>query len=222
MVIDLYVVIMGGGRLGLKLAKNLIEDGHTVTVIEKDKERCEYLSSKIDDLILCGTATNKTTLENAEISSANVFVAATGNDESNLLAASMAKKLGAKKIIARLNEPQHEPVFASNNYITVIAPETIEAGYLEKLVLKPRVADLFIVDHGKGELLEIKVENSNIMGKNVGELNSQEDYFICGIYDNDRSELKIAKDEDLITENTEILVLVKKDSISEVLKIFTN
>jgi len=222
MVIDLYVIIMGGGRLGLKLAKCLIVDGYTVTVIESDKERCEYLSSKIDDLILCGNATNKTTLENAEISTADVFVAATGNDESNLLAASMAKKLGAKKIIARLNEPQHEPVFASNNFITIIAPETIEAGYLEKLVLKPHVTDLFIVDHGKGELLEINVKNSNIIGKNVGELNSQEDYFICGIYDNNTSELKIAKNDDLITENTEILILVKKDSISEVLKIFTN
>lgn len=222
MVINLYVVIMGGGRLGLKLAEKLIADGHSLTVIESDKERCDYLSSEIDDLILCGTATDKTTLENAEISSADVFVAATGNDESNLLAASMAKKLGAKKIIARLNEPQHEPVFASNNFITVIAPETIEAGYLEKLVLKPRVADLFVVDHGKGELLEINVKNPNIVGKNVEELNSQEEYFICGIYDNDGSKLKIARDDDLITENTKILVLAKKNSISKVLKIFTN
>lgn len=222
MVINLYVVIMGGGRLGLKLAEKLIDDGHSLTVIESDKERCDYLSSEIDDLILCGTATDKTTLENAEISSADVFVAATGNDESNLLAASMAKKLGAKKIIARLNEPQHEPVFASNNFITVIAPETIEAGYLEKLVLKPRVADLFVVDHGKGELLEINVKNPNIVGKNVEELNSQEEYFICGIYDNDGSKLKIARDDDLITENTKILVLAKKNSISKVLKIFTN
>lgn len=222
MVINLYVVIMGGGRLGLKLAEKLIDDGHSLTVIESDKERCDYLSSEIDDLILCGTATDKTTLENAEISSADVFVAATGNDESNLLAASMAKKLGAKKIIARLNEPQHEPVFASNNFITVIAPETIEAGYLEKLVLKPRVADLFVVDHGKGELLEINVKNPNIVGKNVEELNSQEEYFICGIYDNDGSKLKIARDNDLITENTKILVLAKKNSISKVLKIFTN
>lgn len=221
-MIDLYVVIMGGGRLGLKLAKKLIDDGHNLTVIERDEERCDYLSSEIDDLVLCGTATDKTTLENAEISTADAFVAATGHDESNLLAASMARKLGAKKIIARLNEPQHEPVFASNDFISVIAPETIEAGYLERLVLKPRVADLFIVDHGKGELLEINVENTNIIGKSVGELNSQEDYFVCGIYDEDRSELKIANDDSIITENSKILVLTKKDSISEVLKIFTN
>jgi len=213
---------MGGGRLGFKLAKKLLTDGHSLTVIESDKERCDYLSSELDDLILCGTATDQTTLENAAVSTADVFVAAAGNDESNLLAASMAKKLGAKKIIARLNEPQHEPVFTSNNFITVIAPETIEAGYLEKLVLKPRVADLFVVDHGKGELLELKVKNPNIIGKKVGELNSQEEYFICGIYENDRSKLKIVKDDDLITENNNILVLTKKDSISKVLKIFTD
>ena len=213
---------MGGGRLGLKLAEKLIADGHNLTVIERDERRCDYLSSEIDDLILCGTATDKNTLENAEISTADAFVAATGNDESNLLAASMAKKLGAKKIIARLNEPQHEPVFAANNFINIIAPETIEAGYLEKLVLKPRIADLFIVDHGKGELLEIKVDNPNVIGKSVGELNSQEDYFICGIYDKAMSELKIATHDDLITENSKIIVLTKKSSISDVLKVFTN
>lgn len=213
---------MGGGKLGLKLAKELIADGHNLTIIERDEERCTYLSSEIDDLVLCGTATDKTTLENAEVSSADAFVAATGNDESNLLAATMAKKLGAKKIIARLNEPQHEPVFVSNDFINIVVPETIEAGYLEKLVLKPKVADLFIVDHGKAELLEIKVVNPKVIGKTVGEINSQDNFFVCGIYDKNGSTVNIANYDNLITKNSKIIVLTKKDFISDVLKIFTN
>lgn len=212
---------MGGGRLGFKLAKELINDGHNITIIERDELRCNYLSSKIDDLILCGSATDNTTLENADVSSADAFVAATGNDESNLLAALMAKKLGAQKIIARVNEPQHEPVFASNEFINVIIPETIEAGYLEKLVLKPRVADLFIVDHGKAELLDLKLNNPKVVGKTVGELNLQDDYFICGIYDDDEATVNIAGSDTLLTKKSRIIVLTKKESISNVLKLFT-
>lgn len=213
---------MGGGRLGLKLAKELIFDGHDLTLIEKDESKCNFLSSEIDEIVLCGNATDKITLQNAEISVADAFVAATGNDETNLLAALMAKKLGAKKIIARLNEPQHEPIFVSNDFITVVVPETIEAGYLEKLVLKPKVADLFVVDHGNGELLELEVNNSKIIGKTVGELNSQDDFYICGIYDEKKSEVNIANDSTLITKNCKLIVLTKKEAVGKVLKLFTN
>jgi trk system potassium uptake protein len=221
-VIYLYVVIMGGGRLGLKLAKELISDGHDLTLIEKDESKCKFLSSEIDELVLCGNATDKITLQNAEISVADAFVAATGNDETNLLAALMAKKLGAKKIIARLNEAQHEPIFVSNDFITVVVPETIEAGYLEKLVLKPKIADLFVVDHGNGELLELEVNNSKIMGKTVGELNSQDEFYICGIYDKKKSEVNIANYSTLITKNCKLIVLTKKEAVGKVLKLFTN
>ncbi|UTB32931.1 MAG: TrkA family potassium uptake protein [Methanobacterium sp. ERen5] len=213
---------MGGGRLGLKLAKELIFDGHDLTLIEQDEAKCNFLTSEIDEPVLCGNATDKITLKNAEISDADAFVAATGNDETNLLAALMAKKLGAKKIIARLNEPQHEPIFVSNNFITVVVPETIEAGYLEKLVLKPKVADLFVVDHGNGELLELELNNSKLIGKTVGEMNSQEDFFICGIYDKQRSEVNIANYSTLITKNCKLIVLTKKEAVGKVLKLFTN
>jgi trk system potassium uptake protein len=204
-VINLYVIIRGGGQLGLKLAKKLITNGHNLTVIEKDEKRFSYLASKIDELILYKTATDKTTLKDIEISSADAFVATTDNDESNLLALTMARKLGAKKIIARLNEPQHESVFTSNDFLTVVTPETIK-GYLEKLVLKPHVTGLFLIDYGRGKLLKININNPQIIGRIVEKLNLQEDYFVCGIGYKERLELKIANYDDLITENSIIVV----------------
>ena len=112
-------------------------------------------------MIICGSGTDRTTLENAEINEADVFVAATGNDETNLLASLLARQYKPGKIIAGVNEPQHEKVFVENNLIDVIVPESIEAGYLEKLVLKPKIADLFVVDHGHAELLDLYVSNKN-------------------------------------------------------------
>ena len=217
----MYVVIMGGGRLGLHLAKDLIADGKDVTIIEKYEERCKYLVSQIDVMVVCGSGTDTNTLENAEITEADAFVAATGNDETNLMASLMARKYGAKKIISRVNEKQHEPIFASNSFINVIVPESVEAGYLERLVLKPKVADLFVVDHGQAELIELYVTNSDLIGKTIGELNSDDDYFICGMHKNDDENISIASSDMKITDNCRLSILVKGESTSKVLNLFT-
>ena len=149
------------------------------------------------------------------------FVAATSNDETNLFASLLARQYKPKKIIARVNEPQHEKVFTKNKLIDILVPESIEAGYLEKLVLKPRIADLFVVDHGNAELLDLYVSNKNLIGKTVGELNQNHDYFICGFHENDDENLSIATEDMVLKMNCRISMLVKRDSMAKVLNLFT-
>jgi trk system potassium uptake protein len=211
---------MGGGRLGLNLALDLIADSHDVSIIEKDDSRCKVLADQLDIVVICGSGTNRNTLENADIKEANVFVAATGNDQSNLLASLMAREYKPEKIIARVNEPQHESVFIQNDLIDVIVPESIEAGYLEELVLKPKIANLFVVDHGKAELLELYVTNENLIGKTIEELNHTDDYFICGIHENDNEIISIATNDMILKDNSRISILVKRGSMAKVLNKF--
>lgn len=118
----MYVIIMGGGRLGLLVGLNLIADGKDVTIIEKDENRCKFLATQLDTMVIFGSGTDKETLINADINDADVFVALTGNDETNLLASLMARRYKTGKIIARVNEPQHEKVFTDNELIDVIVP----------------------------------------------------------------------------------------------------
>lgn len=101
--------------------------------------------------------------------------------------------------------------------IDVIVQESIEAGYLEKLVLKPKIVDLFFVDHGKADLLELYVSNNNLIGKTVGELSPIDDYFICDIHDEDNGNISIATSDTVLKENCRISLLVKSESISKVL-----
>ena len=212
---------MGGGNLGLHVALDLVKDSHSVTVIEEDENRCILLATKLDTTVICGSGTDKKTLENADINEADVFVAATGNDKTNLLASLMAKKYKPGKIIARVNEPQHESVFTENNMIDIIIPESIEAGYLERLILKPKIADLFVVDHGHADLLDLYVTNSNMVGKKIGELDPDEEYFICGYHEDDDNDISIATPDMVLKENCRISILVKTESMAKVLKMFT-
>ena len=93
----MYVIIMGGGRLGLLVGLNLIADGKDVTIIEKDENRCKFLATQLDTMVICGSGTDKETLINADITDADVFVALTGNDETNLLASLMAQDTKQEK-----------------------------------------------------------------------------------------------------------------------------
>ena len=202
---------MGGGSLGLHVAIDLIEDSKDVTIIEENEDRCKLLATQLDTTVICGSGTDRKTLENAEINEADVFVAATGNDKTNLLASLMAKEYKPGKIIARVNETQHESVFRENNLIDVIVPESIEAGYLEKLVLKPKIADLFVVDHGHADLLDLYVTNSNMIGKKIKELYPNDDYFICGYHEDDDDDISIASEDMMLKENCRIQCLLKQN-----------
>jgi trk system potassium uptake protein TrkA len=212
---------MGGGSLGLHVALDLIEDSQDVTIIEEDENRCKLLATKLDTTVICGSGTDRKTLENAEINEADVFVAATGNDKTNLFASLLAKEYKPGKIIARVNEPQHERVFTETNLIDVVVPESIEVGYLEKLVLRPKIADLFVVDHGHADLLDLYVTHNNMIGKKIGELNPNEDYFICGYHEDNDDEISIATPDMVLKENCRISILVKTESMAKVLNMFT-
>ena len=217
----MYVIIMGGGSLGLHVALDLIEDSQDVTIIEEDENRCKLLATKLDTTVICGSGTDRKTLENAEINEADVFVAATGNDKTNLFASLLAKEYKPGKIIASVNEPQHERVFTETNLIDVVVPESIEVGYLEKLVLRPKIADLFVVDHGHADLLDLYVTHNNMIGKKIGELNPNEDYFICGYHEDNDDEISIATPDMVLKENCRISILVKTESMAKVLNMFT-
>ena len=97
----MYIVIMGGGRVGLTLANYLVTSGNDVALIESDNGLCGNAAAELDALVICGNGTDVKTLEEASISDADVFVAATGHDTVNLLTSVLSQNYdNIKKIIA--------------------------------------------------------------------------------------------------------------------------
>ena len=217
----MLVVIMGAGRLGFNLAKDLLKDGHKVILIERDEDLSIEVAQELDTVVIWGNGTDYKILEDAQIEDADVFVAATGDDNANLMASLLAKEYKPEKIIARVNEPQHEKVFLASAMVETIRPENIEAGYLEKLILKPEVADLYVVDKGKAEILEIEVKNDKIIGKTINELSPTDNYIICGYHKNNEDKITICQPEMILKYGDRISILSKRESTKKVLEKFT-
>lgn len=215
----MYVVILGGGRVGLNLASFLISDGHEVTLIESDNNLCTNAASELDALVICGNGTDTKILEEANLMDADVFVAATGNDESNLLACVLVREFNVDKIIARVSDPSHGPAFKKVGVDSVISPELTAASYLEKLIIRPKIADLVVLGKGDAELLDISLENKSVIGKKIGDISPNENFIIVAVYDN--GNINIPKPEMVLTKGMKISILVKSKFAKGVMKRFT-
>ncbi|WP_461461883.1 potassium channel family protein [Methanobrevibacter sp.] len=214
----MYVIIMGGGRVGLSLASLLIDDGYDITLLENNEVLASNASSELDALVIGGSGTETKILEEANIQDADFFVATTGNDETNLLSCILVREYGIPKIIARVSNPDHEEAFRKVGVDEVINPERTAAGYLEKIITRPNVADLTAFGQGDAEILDMIVTNNKVIGKQIYEVSPDDDYIIIATYEDGK--LEIPKQDDLLTKGEKISILVKRDAIKRTEKKF--
>jgi len=215
----MYVVIMGSGRVGLNLASSLVAGGHDVTLIEHDGKLCHNTANELDALVICGNGTNIKTLDESSISDADVFVAATGNDEANLLSCILVKGYKVPKIIARVSNPDHEEAFRKVGIHHVISPELTAAGYLEKIIIRPKIADLIVIGKGDAEILDISVENKKIIGKRIHDISPTKEYIIVAVHNN--GNIVIPRSEMILNQGDKISVLVKSHAVEFATSLFT-
>jgi trk system potassium uptake protein TrkA len=210
---------MGGGRMGRNLASLLVSDGLDVTLIENDQGLCNIASSELDAMIICGNGTNDKVLKEAKIEDANVYVAATGNDEVNLLSCILVREYKIPKIIARVSDITHSRAFKDIGIDSVVSPELTTASYVEKLIIRPKIADLVVIGKGDAELLDIKLENEKTIGKTVGDISPNDNFIIVALYENDN--LLIPKPEMVLKKGMKISILVKTKYTQKIMNKFT-
>lgn len=212
----MYVIIMGMGRVGLSLAKLLIDDGYDITLIDDNEALCADAAAELDALVICGNGTNSKLLEEANIEDADFFIATTGNDEANLLSCILVRKYDVPNIIARVSNPDHEEAFKAVGIDNVISPEITAAGFLEKLVTRPNVADLISLGEGNAEILDMTITNDKVVGKRIEEISPTKDFIIIATYPNGK--LVIPQQDNILARGEKVSVLVKRGSFSKVSK----
>ena len=212
----MYIVIMGGGRVGLALANLLIDNGEDITLIESDETLCGEVAAELDALVICGNGTNSKLLEETNIEDADYFIATTGNDEANLLSCILVRKYNVPNIIARVSNPDHEEAFKEVGIDHVISPEITAAAQLQKLVTRPNAAELMTLGEGDAEILDMTITNDKIIGKRFKDISPTKDYIIISTYQNGK--LVIPQPDNTITRGEKVTILVKRGSFKKLAK----
>lgn len=150
------VMIMGGGKTGFYLAEMLEEFGAAVKIIEKEKERCHYLSTHLEDaMVLHGDATDLTLLEEENLDLMDAVVTATGFDEDNLLLALMAKQHGVEDVIAKISRESYAEIISAMGVDMALNPLDITANNIIRFVQSSKQVLSSQLIQGQAEIMEI-------------------------------------------------------------------
>ena len=152
----MYVVIAGGGKVGRAIARDLLEEGHTVTIIEREAGRCEQLLRDYDGaLVIRGDATDVRYLEQARPERADVFAATTRNDEVNFVACQLVlTTFSVKRVLSRVNFPRNEELF-QRMHIEAVSTTTLISRLIREQLTVGDLIHLYTLKAGKVNLVEI-------------------------------------------------------------------
>jgi trk system potassium uptake protein TrkA len=168
------IMIAGGGNIGARVAAAL-EKQHQIKVIECNATRAELIATRFrDTLVLCGEATDENVLAQENIDEMDMFLALTNDDEDNIMAASLAKRLGCKRVLALINRRAYADMVQGGPIDIGLSPAQVSIGSLLAFVRHGDVARVHSLRRGAAEALELVVHgdrnSSKVVGRRIEEL----------------------------------------------------
>ena len=168
----MYIIVIGGGRLGYYLLKALLKEGHEVLVLEKDARVCKTITDELGSVCFRGDGCEAATLAEVGTGRADMFIAVTGDDEDNLVACQVAKhKHNVPRTIARLRNPKNANLFKKLGVDVTVSTTDIILEAIEREVPTHSVSELMTLEEKGLVLVDVKIPgNSSTVGKLVKDL----------------------------------------------------
>jgi trk system potassium uptake protein TrkA len=206
------VVIAGGGNIGFRLARAL-EHTNQVKVIERDPERARRISELLDKtIVLNGDAADEDLLLEESVDSADVFCAVTNADEANILSAMLAKRLGARRVLALVNRPSYAELIQAGTIDIAISPQQVTLGTLLAHVRRGDVVKVHSLRRGAAEAIEAVAHgepgNSKVVGQAIEQISLPPGTTISAIV---RGEKIMAAHHDTVIEADDHVILFMAD-----------
>jgi trk system potassium uptake protein TrkA len=152
-----YIIIVGGGKIGYYLAKQLLEDQHEVLIIEQDAEKCAQIADDLGEVVMLGDGCEAATLERAGMARSDMVIALTGDDEDNLVVCQVAKhKFDVPHTVARINNPKNETIFKKLGTDATISSTSVILAHIEQELPSHPLIPLMTLKGGL-EIVEIKI-----------------------------------------------------------------
>ncbi len=168
----MYVIIVGGGKVGYYLAKELLaEPQHEVLIIEQDAAKCERIAEELGDIVLRGDGCEAATMEIAGFGRADMVIAVTGDDEDNLVSCQVAKvKFNVPRTVARINNPKNQEIFQRLGIDTTVSATGAILAQIEQELPTHQMIP-FLTLGGGLELVAVKVPaEAKVVGSAIKDL----------------------------------------------------
>ncbi len=223
------ILIIGGGNIGYNLAKNIEEtlESVRVKIVEKNKERAEYLANELNDtIIINGNGLDEEVLTEANLDESETVLALTNDDEDNLMVSVLVEKFAKdqneiedKRTMALINKPNYTLLQSSLKIDDIIDPRMNTVSSILKHIHKGTIENAYTISNGEYEVIEAEIiETSELINKEIKNANLPDEIRIGAILRNEkviipRSDFKFKKDD-------KVVFIAKKDSIPTVENIF--
>ena len=223
------ILIIGGGNIGFNLAKNIEETLETVRVkiVEKSKERAEYLANELNDtIIINGNGLDEEVLSEANLDEAETVLALTNDDEDNLMVSVLVEKFAKdqkevddKRTMALINKPNYSLLQSSLKIDDLIDPRMNTVSSILKHIHKGTIENAYTISNGEYEVIEAEIiETSELINKELKNSNLPEEIRIGAVLRDKK--VIIPKSDFFFKKDDQVVFLAKKDSISFVENIF--
>lgn len=218
------ILITGDSEVALHLAELLSGENHDVTLVAPDKDFLKLIESHSDLLTLVGDSTSIQVLKNANVRRTDLLISAHHDGRINLLTAILGKRLGARKCIAKVNEPEYLSGMCKQHYRELgidylVSPEKIAANEIANLLTNTAAAEIFDFSENRLSLMLVKLEKgAPVIGKTLREIvKDHDEHNFRAVSIHRRAKTIIPRGEDRFQENDLAYVVTKPNGIDRLL-----
>ena len=210
----MYIIVVGGGRLGYYLTKALLDEGHEVLIIERDAAISQTINNELGSVCLRGDGCEAMTLAQAGTSRADMLIAVTGEDEDNLVACQVAKyKFEVPRTIARARNPKNEALFKQLGVDVAVSSTSIILEHIKHEVPSHPLLHLLTIQEKGLEIVEVTIlPDSTTIGKQVRELSLPPESILSLIIRKERKPT-VPTSNTTLQEGDQIIAVTRPESV---------
>ena len=213
------VLIIGGGRIGFRMAKVLDEKSIQTKIVERNPDRCIFLAEKLNKaVVLCGDGSDRGLLSEENIKDMDVVVTLTDDEETNILSSLLAKRMGAQKTITQISKFSYFPLLTAIGIEQVVSPRLSAVNTILQHIRKGKVLSAISIKGEQAEVMEaVALETSDIVGKPLKSISFPDGVLVTGIMRKDN--VIIPTGESVISPDDRIIIFAERQAIPKIEKI---
>lgn len=222
----MYVVVAGGGMVGGRLVRRLLEKKHDVVMIETDREICNRLYAETGVVAVAGKASRIEVLKEAGVEKADVMVVATPDDAENLACAILARSLKVPRVIVRMRDPNYENAYEVAGVNKIVRVTDLMVNQMLMEIENPKIRRITTIGGGRANIFMLIVpKGAKVAGHTIRDIAGNKAFpsqcVVIAVFAEEKGEFSIPRGEQVINEGDELFLISTAENIRRVAEFLT-